>query len=91
MMRMTQDNANSARATSQGVDLSGKGYEGTDDKEAGDPANRNRRKGGYDMQKAIWLVLVLAISGCVPVAIGATAAVVADQEIEKDKGGDGLF
>jgi hypothetical protein len=43
------------------------------------------------MQKAIWLVLALAISGCVPVAIGATAAVVADKEVEKNKGGDGLF
>ncbi|MEO8532079.1 MAG: hypothetical protein ABI459_12685 [Deltaproteobacteria bacterium] len=46
------------------------------------------------MQKAIWLVLAIAavsLSGCVPVAIGATAAVVADKEIEKNKGGDGLF
>ena len=43
------------------------------------------------MHKAIWLILAVAISGCVPVAIGATAAVVADQEVEKKKGNDGLF
>lgn len=34
-----------------------------------------------------WAVL----SGCVPVAIGAAGAVVADEAIENDQGGDGLF
>ena len=46
------------------------------------------------MKRVLWLTMAMAaisLSGCVPVAIGATAAVVADQEIEKNKGGDGLF
>jgi hypothetical protein len=37
------------------------------------------------------LALAASLSGCVPVAIGAGAAIVADEVIEDKKGGDGLF
>ncbi len=40
------------------------------------------------------LVLVLAVlstAGCAPLLIGGAGAVVADEVIEQDKGGDGLF
>ncbi len=48
------------------------------------------------MKIKLWLILALAtgpaiLSGCVPVAIGAGAAVIADEAIEQDQGGDGLF
>ncbi len=48
------------------------------------------------MQNKLWLILALAtagaaLSGCVPVAIGAAGVVIADEAIENDKGGDGLF
>ena len=47
------------------------------------------------MQKKLWIAIALATlvatSGCAPLLIGGGAAVVADQAIEKDKGGDGLF
>ncbi len=48
------------------------------------------------MQKMILAVLALvtaaaAISGCAPLLIGGGAAVVADEAIEQDQGGDGLF
>ena len=33
----------------------------------------------------------VALSGCVPVAVGAGAAVVADSVAEDQQGGDGLF
>lgn len=42
----------------------------------------------------LWLVLALAaatLAGCVPVAIGAGGALVADQVAEDRQGGDGLF
>ena len=47
------------------------------------------------MQK-LWIALVLvttgvAISGCVPLAVGAGAVVVADEIAEDDRGGDGLL
>ena len=37
------------------------------------------------------LVTAVAISGCAPLLIGGGAAVVADEAIEQDRGGDGLF
>ena len=48
------------------------------------------------MQNKFWLILAvamagIAVSGCVPVAIGAAGVVVADEAIENDQGGDGLF
>jgi len=45
------------------------------------------------MKTRITLALIglMAISGCVPVAIGAGAAVVADSVAEDQQGGDGLF
>ena len=47
------------------------------------------------MQKMILAVLALVtaavISGCAPLLIGGGAAVVADEVIEQDQGGDGLF
>ncbi len=37
------------------------------------------------------LVTAVALSGCAPLLIGGGAAVVADEAIEQDQGGDGLF
>ena len=45
-------------------------------------------------KSALTLLLVvaaLAMTGCAPLVIGGAAAVVADEAIEQDKGGDGLF
>lgn len=36
-------------------------------------------------------LLALTTSGCAPLLIGGAGAVVADEVIEQDKGGDGLF
>ncbi len=45
------------------------------------------------MKTKITLVLIglMVVTGCVPVAIGAGAAVVADSVAEDQNGGDGLF
>ena len=37
------------------------------------------------------LVAALAVSACAPLIVGGAAAVVADEAIEQDQGGDGLF
>lgn len=42
-------------------------------------------------QAVLALVTVAALSGCAPLLIGGGAAVVADQAVEKEEGGDGLF
>ncbi|MBL9049508.1 MAG: hypothetical protein JNK19_05290 [Tabrizicola sp.] len=36
-------------------------------------------------------LLVLSTAACAPLIVGGAAAVVADEVIEQDKGGDGLF
>ncbi len=47
---------------------------------------------GRQMQKIIWAVLVTAMmTGCAPLLIGGAGAIVADEAIEQDQGGDGLF
>ncbi len=48
------------------------------------------------MQKTVWMVLAAVVttavlSGCAPLLIGGAGAVVADEVIEQDQGGDGLF
>ena len=47
------------------------------------------------MQKLILSVLAsipaAALSACAPLLVGGGAAVVADEAIEQDRGGDGLF
>ncbi len=47
------------------------------------------------MQKTVLAMLALvtavALSACAPLLIGGGAAVVADEAIEQDQGGDGLF
>ena len=47
------------------------------------------------MRKTVWFVLALitvaALSGCAPLLFGGAGAVVADEAIEQDQGGDGLF
>ena len=48
------------------------------------------------MQKTFWTVLaalmtIAVLSGCAPLLIGGAGAVVADEAIEQDQGGDGLF
>lgn len=37
------------------------------------------------------LVVVLTSTGCAPLIVGGAVAVVADEAIEQEKGGDGLF
>lgn len=42
--------------------------------------------------KALAAVLALAtLTACAPLLVGGAAAVVADEAIEQDQGGDGLF
>lgn len=48
------------------------------------------------MRNGLWLILALAaagfgVSGCAPLVIGAAGAVVADEVMEQESGGDGLF
>lgn len=40
---------------------------------------------------ALVTVLGLTFAGCAPLLIGGAGAVVADEVIEQDQGGDGLF
>jgi hypothetical protein len=37
------------------------------------------------------LMAVLSAAGCAPLLIGGAGAIVADEAVEQDKGGDGLF
>lgn len=37
------------------------------------------------------VLLSVAVSGCGPLIVGAGGAVIADQAVEDEKGGDGLF
>ena len=49
---------------------------------------------GKKMRNKAWMILAalaVAVSGCAPLLIGSGAAVVADEAIEQDRGGDGLF
>ncbi len=39
----------------------------------------------------VLLMTGLMASGCAPLIVGGAAAVVADEAVEQDKGGDGLF
>lgn len=42
----------------------------------------------------MWLALALsmtALSGCAPLVVGAAGAVVVDEVMEQESGGDGLF
>jgi hypothetical protein len=47
------------------------------------------------MQKAKATLTVLAVfltlTGCAPLVVGGAVAVVADEAVEQDQGGDGLF
>lgn len=36
-------------------------------------------------------LLMLTMAGCAPLIIGGAGAVVADEVVEQDQGGDGLF
>jgi hypothetical protein len=40
---------------------------------------------------ALALVLGLTLAGCAPLVVGGAVAVVADEAVEQEKGGDGLF
>lgn len=49
-----------------------------------------------NMQSKFWRVLALvvasaAISGCTPLLVGAAGAVIVDEVMEQEQGGDGLF
>ena len=46
------------------------------------------RKSGLAL---VVLMAGLLASGCAPLLVGGAAAVVADEVVEQDKGGDGLF
>lgn len=43
------------------------------------------------MRKAILGLLILTLTGCAPLILGGAGAIVADEAVEQDKGGDGLF
>ena len=43
------------------------------------------------MTLRILTIAVLLLPGCTPLVIGAGAAVVADEVLERQNGGDGLF
>lgn len=46
------------------------------------------------MRKTVFLAAMLALSlaaGCAPLIIGGAGAVVVDEVIEQEQGGDGLF
>lgn len=45
------------------------------------------------MRKGLWLILALAaaLPGCAPLVVGGAAVVVADEVMEQESGGDGLF
>lgn len=46
------------------------------------------RKTGFIL---VVLMAALAVTGCAPLIIGGAGAIVADEVVEQDKGGDGLF
>jgi hypothetical protein len=50
--------------------------------------NEMMRKTGFGL---LLLVSVLSLTACAPLLIGGAGVVVADEVIEQDKGGDGLF
>ncbi len=39
----------------------------------------------------VGLLVLVALSACTPVVVGGAAVVVADEVIEQERGGDGLF
>ena len=48
------------------------------------------------MRRTLWetvtaVFFTALLSGCAPVIIGGAAAIVADEVIEQEEGGDGLF
>ena len=48
------------------------------------------------MQNKFWQALALvvactAVSGCTPLVVGAAGAVIVDEVMEQEQGGDGLF
>jgi hypothetical protein len=51
--------------------------------------------GEMEMQKSslamLAALLMLTVAGCAPLVVGGAAAVVADEAVEQDNGGDGLF
>jgi hypothetical protein len=49
---------------------------------------KKMRKTGFVV---LMTLLALATAGCAPLLIGGAGAVVADEVIEQDQGGDGLF
>ena len=46
---------------------------------------------GVSMARLFVVLIGLAVSGCVPLAMGAAGAVVADKAVEQNEGGEGLF
>ena len=40
---------------------------------------------------AVMLAVLLTLGACAPLVVGGAVAVVADEAIEQEKGGDGLF
>ena len=53
------------------------------------------RMGGLKMQRTglavLAVLLMLTTSACAPLLIGGAAVAVADEAVEQDQGGDGLF
>ena len=43
------------------------------------------------MRQAILALVMAALSGCAPLIIGGAGAIVADEALEQNQGGDGVF
>ena len=58
-------------------------------------STRHWPRKGRIMHKRVWVAVTLAamvaLSGCAPLLIGGAGAIVADEAIEQEQGGDGLF
>jgi putative component of membrane protein insertase Oxa1/YidC/SpoIIIJ protein YidD len=54
----------------------------------GDREGKTMRKSGVLVAA---LLALLSLSACAPLLVGGAVAVVADEAIEQEKGGDGLF
>lgn len=55
-------------------------------------AKSANRMGDTEMTRILLLLLAMtAVSGCLPVALGAVGAVAADKVVEKRRGDEGLF
>ena len=60
------------------------------------PGSRRAAQGSILMRTTVWralaaLITIATLGACAPLLIGGGAAIVADEVIEQDQGGDGIF